>query len=159
MPGRTERTILGGHFRARIAPVLSTMRDRCSRFHRYSVGCACGRRPLSGNQPPANQREFANGAPRGSPDDGHAARAVRAGPDLAETQSSVGLVKFWFDWDWAAAEAALRGAIALDPRYPLAHRNLGIVLSHSGRHEEARLAARRARELDPLHAAHHALSS
>jgi tetratricopeptide (TPR) repeat protein len=68
-------------------------------------------------------------------------------------------VKFWFDWDWAAAEAALRGAIALDPRYPLAHRNLGIVLSHSGRHEEARLAARRARELDPLHAAHHALSS
>ncbi len=68
-------------------------------------------------------------------------------------------MNFWFDWDWADAEAALRSAIALDPRYPLAHRNLGIVLSHSGRHEEARLAARRARELDPLHAAHHALSS
>jgi len=106
--------------------------------------------PINGDAPPLQVWPRAADA---------AARAARAGPNLAETQSSVGLVKFWFDWDWAAAEAALRGAIELDPRYSLAHRNLGIVLSHSGRHEEARLAARRARELDPLHAAHHALSS
>src|SRR6202049_518394 len=52
-----------------------------------------------------------------------AARAIRARPDLAETQSSVGLVKFWLDWDWAAAETALRNATALDPSYALAHRN------------------------------------
>ena len=60
---------------------------------------------------------------------------------------------------WAAAEVALRKAIALDPSFALAHRNLGIVLSHSGRHQEARSAVRRARELDPLHAPHVALSS
>jgi len=106
--------------------------------------------PINGDAPPLQVWPRAADA---------ASRAARAGPNLAETQSSVGLVKFWFDWDWDAAEATLRWAIALDPRYSLAHRNLGIVLSHSGRHEEARLAARRARELDPLHAAHHALSS
>jgi TolB-like protein len=88
-----------------------------------------------------------------------AERAARAGPDLAETQSSVGLVKFWFDWDWAGAETALRNAIERDLSYALAHRNLGVVLSHSGRHEEARSAVRRGRELDPLYAPHVALSS
>jgi tetratricopeptide (TPR) repeat protein len=64
-----------------------------------------------------------------------------------------------FDWDWAAAEVALRKAIAVDPSFALAHRNLGIALSHSARHQEARSAMRRARELDPLHAPHVALSS
>jgi TolB-like protein len=106
--------------------------------------------PINGDAPPLQAWPRAADA---------AARAVRAGPDLAETQSSVGLVKFWLDWDWAAAETALRNAIALDPSYALAHRNLGIVLSHAGRHEEARAAVRRGRELDPLHAPHVALSS
>jgi TolB-like protein/Tfp pilus assembly protein PilF len=106
--------------------------------------------PINGDAPPLQAWPRAADA---------AARAVRAGPDLAETQSSVGLVKFWLDWDWAAAETALRNAIALDPSYALAHRNLGIVLSHAGRHEEARSAVRRGRELDPLHAPHVALSS
>lgn len=51
VPGRTERTILGGHFRARIAPVLSTIRDRCSRLHRYSAGCPnCSRTPSGGGK-------------------------------------------------------------------------------------------------------------
>jgi len=86
-------------------------------------------------------------------------RALRNGAEFAETQNSVGLVKFWLDWDWAAAELALCKAITLDPSFALAHRNLGIVLSHSGRHQEARSALRRARELDPLHAPHVALSS
>ena len=87
------------------------------------------------------------------------ARAIAAEPDLAEAQTSQALVKFWFDWEWPAAEAAYRKAIALDPNYPLAHRMLGIVLAHSGRHQEARAAMRRAREIDPLLAVHQALSA
>lgn len=106
--------------------------------------------PINGDAPPLQAWPRAADA---------AARALRARPDLAETQNSVGLVKFWLDWDWPAAETALREAIALDPSYPLAHRNLGIVLSHAGRREEARSAVRRARELDPLYAPHVALSS
>jgi TolB-like protein/Flp pilus assembly protein TadD len=88
-----------------------------------------------------------------------AAHALAAEPDLAEAQTSMGFVKFWLDWDWTAAVAAFEKAILLDPNYSVAHRFLGIVLSHLGRHEEARPAARRARELDPLYAANHALSA
>ena len=88
-----------------------------------------------------------------------AERAVRAAPNLAETQTSLGIVKFWLDWDWTAAESACRNAIELNPSYALAHRMLGIVLSHLRRNEEAGAAAKRARELDPLNVTHRALSA
>jgi len=88
-----------------------------------------------------------------------AGRAVAADPNSPDTQTSMGLVKLWFDWDWVAAETAFRKAIMLDPSYSMAYRMLGIVSAHMGSHEEACLAIRRARELDPLSAAHHALSA
>lgn len=86
--------------------------------------------------------------------------AIRAEPELAETQASFGMLKFWLDWDWPAAEAANRKAIRLDPAYSLAYRMLGIVLGHMGvRPDEAQEATSRARALDPLQAMHHALSA
>jgi len=85
--------------------------------------------------------------------------ALRAQPDLAEAQTSSGVLKFWLDWDWPGAEAALRRAVAHDPHYAYAFRVLGHVLSQTGRHPAARLALQRARELDPLYAMHHALSA
>ena len=106
--------------------------------------------PINGDAPPRQVRQRAQEA---------ATRAVRSGPDLAETQTSAGLVNFWLGWEWAVAEDAFKRATTLDSSYALAHRNLGILLSHSGRHGEARSAVRRARELDPLHAAHVALSA
>ena len=106
--------------------------------------------PINGDAPPLDMWPRARDA---------AAHAVSAGPDLAEPQTSLGVVAFFFDWDWAAAEMAFRKAIALDSSYCLAHRTLGIALSHMGRHEEAQSAVRRARELEPLHVAHHALSA
>ena len=95
-------------------------------------------------------------------DRGHdaVAHAIASGSDLPECQTSLGFLKFWLDWDWKAAEAAFRKSIELDPSYPLAHRLLGIVLAHMGdRPEEATVAIRRARELDPLNAATIALSA
>jgi hypothetical protein len=49
-----------------------------------------------------------------------AAAAVQASPDpdLAEAQTSMGLVKFWHEWDWPGAEAAFRRASALDAARP-----------------------------------------
>jgi tetratricopeptide (TPR) repeat protein len=88
-----------------------------------------------------------------------ASRAVDAEPELAEAQTSQALVKFWFDWDWAAAGAGFRKAVALDPNYPLPHRMLGIMLAHLGRHQEAKAEMRRAREIEPLLAVHQALSA
>jgi TolB-like protein/Tfp pilus assembly protein PilF len=88
-----------------------------------------------------------------------ASKAVRSEPELAEVQASLAFLNFWLEWDWTVAETAARKATALDPSYPLAHRFLGIVLSHSGRHAEAQLAMRRARELDPFYPMQHALSA
>lgn len=88
-----------------------------------------------------------------------AAHAVRAEPHLAEAQASLGFVKFWLDWDWPGAEKAFKQAILLDASYPLPYRMLGILYAHMGRHEEARPAIRRARELDPLVAVYQALSA
>jgi DNA-binding winged helix-turn-helix (wHTH) protein/tetratricopeptide (TPR) repeat protein len=87
------------------------------------------------------------------------ANAVAAEPNLAEVQTAVGNFNFWLGWDWSAAEAAYRRAIALDPNFPLAHRMLGVVLSHSCRHGEACSSMKRARELDPLYVMHQSLSS
>jgi TolB-like protein len=106
--------------------------------------------PINGDAPPQQVWERARGA---------AAHAVSTGPDLAATHTSFGLMKFWLDWEWPAAERALEKAIALDPSYSLGHRMLGIALSHMGRHREGLAAARRARELDPLDATHCALSA
>jgi TolB-like protein len=89
-----------------------------------------------------------------------AEHAIAAEPELAETQTSWGFVKFWLDWDWKESEAAYRRAIVIDPNYSLVYRVLGIVLGHIGhREEEARQAMERARNIDPLQAMHHALSA
>jgi TolB-like protein len=88
-----------------------------------------------------------------------AAHAIASGPEIAESQTARGMVSYWLDWDWPAAEAAYRKAIALDPSYPLAHRMLGVLLGTDGRHEEARFCLRRARELDPLQPMMYALSA
>jgi TolB-like protein/Flp pilus assembly protein TadD len=106
--------------------------------------------PISADAPPLRVGPLARDA---------AARAVATDPNSPEAQTSMGLVKFWFDWDCAAAETAFHKAIALDPSYSMAHRLLGIVLAQMERPEEARSASRRARELDPLSAAEHALSA
>ena len=106
--------------------------------------------PINGDAPPMAIGPLARDA---------AAHAIAVGPGLAEAQTSLGFVKFWIDWDWATAELAFRKAIVLDANYSLAHRLLGIVLSHLRRPEEALQAIGRARQLDPLLAGHHALSA
>jgi TolB-like protein/DNA-binding winged helix-turn-helix (wHTH) protein/Flp pilus assembly protein TadD len=88
-----------------------------------------------------------------------AGRAVRANPDLPESQYALGYLNWSLEWDWPAAETAFRRAIDLDPRYTWGHMSLGHLLSQLGRHSEALAAMRRARELDPLNAMTYALSS
>jgi TolB-like protein/Tfp pilus assembly protein PilF len=87
------------------------------------------------------------------------AHAVRADPNLSETQHAAGYVSWCCEWDWAAAETWLRRALDLNPRLALAHLHLGHALSQMGRHDEARQAVDRARALDPLEPLVHALSS
>jgi tetratricopeptide (TPR) repeat protein len=79
------------------------------------------------------------------------AHAVASGSDLAETQTALGSVHYWLDWDWPAAETAFRRAISVDPSSSQAHRVLALVLVPMGRLEEGREAMRRARELEPYY--------
>ena len=88
-----------------------------------------------------------------------AAHAVRADELLAEAHAALGWQEFWFGWNWPAAEASLRHAIALDPNYANARRSLGHVLSNAGRHSEALAEMARARELDPFSPLMHVLSA
>jgi DNA-binding winged helix-turn-helix (wHTH) protein/TolB-like protein/Tfp pilus assembly protein PilF len=88
-----------------------------------------------------------------------AAHAVRADERLAEAHAALGWQEFWFGWNWPAAEASLRRAIALDPNYANARRSLGHVLSNAGRHSEALAEMARARELDPFSPLMHGLSA
>ena len=43
------------------------------------------------------------------------ARALELDPDLAEAHAALGSVLFYFEWDWAGAEAEFRRALALNP--------------------------------------------
>jgi TolB-like protein/DNA-binding winged helix-turn-helix (wHTH) protein/Flp pilus assembly protein TadD len=79
-----------------------------------------------------------------------AAQAIRADPALAEAQFAQGYLDWMIEWNWPAAEAALRRAVALDARFAQAHVTLGHAVSQSGRHREAEPWLQRARELEPL---------
>jgi TolB-like protein/DNA-binding winged helix-turn-helix (wHTH) protein/tetratricopeptide (TPR) repeat protein len=106
--------------------------------------------PITADVQPTAVRERAREA---------AERAVSAGPMLAEVQTSTAIQQFFLEWDWGRAEAGFRQAIQIDPSYAMAHRLLGVLLSHSRRHDEARAEMRRARELEPGYVMNHALSA
>jgi len=79
-----------------------------------------------------------------------ALRAVELAPDIPETGTALGWVQI-LEWDWAAAESTLRSVIAKHPREALAYSFLGLLLCDRDRPSDAKAAATRAYEIDPLH--------
>lgn len=77
-------------------------------------------------------------------------QALRIDPRSAEAYASKGFIEFWYDWDWAASEASLRHALALDGELAEAHFALAHLLNNIGRLDEALPHARRATLLDPM---------
>ena len=75
--------------------------------------------------------------------------AIDLDPDLAEAHVAMGGVYMYYDFDWASAEREFRRAIDLSPNHAPAHDYYALYLASLGRHQEARRAAARARELDP----------
>ena len=63
-------------------------------------------------------------------------RALELDPDLAEAHSALGLVRFYFEWDWAGAEAELRRAIELNPGSRVGQEEYGWFLTATGRLDE-----------------------
>ncbi|WP_426700059.1 tetratricopeptide repeat protein [Rhodanobacter sp. Col0626] len=78
-----------------------------------------------------------------------AMHALRIDDTLAEAYVPIGFVHFWYDWDWAAAEAAFRRGIELQPNFADLHFGYAALLSNLGRNDEALRESQRARELDP----------
>jgi TolB-like protein/Flp pilus assembly protein TadD len=79
-----------------------------------------------------------------------ASRALQIDDTLGEAHASMGLVRYWFEWDWFAAEQEFLRAIELNPSYASAHQWYASFLGAMGRLEEARVEHALARQLDPL---------
>lgn len=79
-----------------------------------------------------------------------AARALELDDSRAEAHASLGMVHYWYNWDWKAAEQEFQRAIDLNPSYANAHLWYGGFLRSMGRLDEAQSEISRARELDPL---------
>jgi TolB-like protein/Flp pilus assembly protein TadD len=86
-----------------------------------------------------------------------AERALAIDPGLSEARVSMGLIKFWFDWDWSGAEAEFRRAIGADQPDPAAHMFYGHLLSNLGDHTGALQEMRRALDYEPHSALANAL--
>jgi serine/threonine protein kinase/TolB-like protein len=79
-----------------------------------------------------------------------AARALTIDSSLAEAHVSMGMINFWYDWDWKNAEVEFSRAITLNPNDSTAHRWYGHLLSNLSRPSEAIEETRRALDLDPF---------
>lgn len=77
-------------------------------------------------------------------------KALEIDPNLAEARIVLGVVEFWYEWDWTNAESELKKAIAVSPNNSDAHRFYSVLLTVTGRHDEAITEMELARHLDPL---------
>jgi serine/threonine-protein kinase len=79
-----------------------------------------------------------------------AKRALELDDGLGEAHVAMGIVHFFYDWNWRAAEREFRRATELNPGDSHAFHMLANYLRALGRTEEGIAARRRALELDPL---------
>jgi len=80
-------------------------------------------------------------------------RALSLDPVLAEAHTSLGLIRFQYDWDWKGAEEEFNEALRINPSYAPAHHFFADYLKAMGRFDEALAEIEKARELDPLNLA------
>jgi serine/threonine protein kinase/tetratricopeptide (TPR) repeat protein len=79
-----------------------------------------------------------------------AMKAIEIDEGTAEAWASLGAVRWWFEWDWSAAEDAYRRAISLNPNYATAHDGYAMLLAARERFAEAVEQNGKAADLDPL---------
>jgi tetratricopeptide (TPR) repeat protein len=85
-----------------------------------------------------------------------AARALKLDPNLSDSHVAMGRFLYQVEWDWKAAEAELRRALALDPFNDIALQDLSDLLQKLyGHSAEALLLAKRAIARDPTNATHY----
>jgi len=96
---------------------------------------------LSGDAPPTETMPKAKEA---------ALKALQIDDTLADSHRSLGIVKAYYDWDWAGAEKEFKRAIELDPNSLEAHRAYSLYLTATGRSVEALAETKRIEGLGDL---------
>jgi DNA-binding winged helix-turn-helix (wHTH) protein/Flp pilus assembly protein TadD len=76
--------------------------------------------------------------------------ALQLDPSLAEAHTSLGMISFFYEWNWQNAEKHFRRAIELNPEYPFAHTWYAVSLAAADRCGEAITQIQYAHDLDPL---------
>jgi TolB-like protein/Flp pilus assembly protein TadD len=79
-------------------------------------------------------------------------KALEIDATLPELHISLGVLYYWYDWNWATAEQEFKRAIEFNPNSESAHQFYGCYLAWTGRFDEGIAEGRRALELDPLSA-------
>jgi TolB-like protein/Tfp pilus assembly protein PilF len=79
-----------------------------------------------------------------------AEKALEIDTRLSEAHTSLGVVRFQYDWDWQGAENEFKRAIELNPSYAPAHQFYADFLKSQGRFDEALSEMSYAGALDPL---------
>jgi TolB-like protein/tetratricopeptide (TPR) repeat protein len=79
-----------------------------------------------------------------------AEQALKLDPNLAEARVSLGQIKLWLNWDWAAARQEFEQGLKLNPSSALAHNQYAMYLATLGRLSDAIAEVRRAQALDAL---------
>ena len=77
-------------------------------------------------------------------------KALQLDHALAEAHTSLGHIKFSYQWDWNGAEECFITSTGLNPHYAHGRNAYAIALMFSGRIEEALTQITEARRLDPL---------
>ena len=81
-----------------------------------------------------------------------AAHAVEIDPTLADAHQALGWFSMVKNWDWPAADASFKRALALEPRNVRALRSAAALAGTLGRFDEAIALGQRAAELEPTNA-------
>ncbi|HEY9500900.1 MAG TPA: tetratricopeptide repeat protein, partial [Pyrinomonadaceae bacterium] len=84
------------------------------------------------------------------PHDTAAEKAAELDPNLAETQTALGIVRCWNERDWSTGEECFTRAIKLNPNYVTAHEHYAFLLAVTRRTDEAITQVRLALQIDPL---------
>jgi len=82
----------------------------------------------------------------------YALKAFELDNSLIDAQLSLGMVKYFNDWDWQGAEKCFIKALEINPNSAETHQYYAMLLTTLGYHKKALKEAELAHQLDPLNA-------
>ena len=79
-----------------------------------------------------------------------ALNALKLDGSLANAHAALGMIDFYYGWNWRESEREFQQAVALNPNYEVSESWYSLLLAATGRLDEALSLAEHAKEIDPL---------